>query len=137
MKADLVLTALHVSTLLLWVGGMVSAFVAARTAAGDDVTRHDIAQRVYKWVANPAFLLAFAFGVIRLAMDWRYYFITTHFMHSKLLLAFVAIGAHHFLGAKIRKSTTNQAFRGLSTTLAAVTFSLACVAAVFIIILRP
>lgn len=136
MRLDVVMTALHVSALLVWVGAVISGFLAAGVK-GDDATRQDIARRLFRWVANPALLLALLFGTVRLGLDWRYYFVTTHFMHAKLPLAFVAIAAHHFLSARVRKAPTATRFRGTPTTLAALVFGLSCFAAVLLVIVRP
>lgn len=131
------MTALHVVGLLLWVGSLVSAFVAASVTSCDDTTRRLIATRLYRWVARPGFLLAFGFGAIRLAMDWHHFLVATHFMHVKLTLALVAIVAHHFVGARIGSCTTGRAFHTPATTSAVVLFGLSCLAAVIIVVVRP
>lgn len=137
MRLDLWMTALHVSSAMVWVGAVVSSFVAASVTSVDDATRHVIARRLHRWVARPAFLLALGFGVIRLGMDWRHYFITTHFMHAKLTLAFLAIVAHHFIGARIRSSKSGRAFHSPATIFAVVMFGLSCLAAVVLVVVRP
>lgn len=137
MRMDSVTTALHVVAVAVWVGSLLSAYVAARVTSGDDTTRHVIAYNLYKWLARPAFLVAFVLGVFRLGMDWRYYFVTTHFMHAKLSLALVAIVAHHFLGARLRSAKTAEAFRTPATTVALAVFALTCFAAVFVVVVRP
>jgi len=137
MRLDSMMTAVHVSALVVWIGSMLSAYVAARVASVDDATRQVIALRIYNWLARPAFIVTLVFGALRLGMDWRHYLVTTHFMHTKLTLAFVAIVAHHFLGARIRSSSTAQAFRSPATTAAVAIFALSCLAAVIVIVVRP
>jgi uncharacterized membrane protein len=131
------MTALHVVGLLLWVGSLVSAFVAASVTSCDDTTRKLIATRLYRWVARPGFWLAFTFGAIRLGMDWHHYLVATHFMHAKLMLALVAVVAHHFVGARIGSSASARAFHTPATTSAVVLFGVSCLATVIIVVVRP
>ena len=50
-------------------------------------------------VAAPAFVMAFAAGLIRVLMDPQVY-LKAHWFHGKLTLALVVIALHHILGAR-------------------------------------
>lgn len=100
----LVVVALHVFAVILWIGSIASAgwLLANRDSAPSPEQRKaaiELALGLYRRVAAPAFLLAFATGLIRLLMDPSAY-LQAHWFHGKLTLALLIIVLHHILGGR-------------------------------------
>jgi protoporphyrinogen IX oxidase len=131
VRADLVVLVLHVFANVVWVGSLLSVVLVLGMVAEDTVPRGRIALRVYRWLAVPGFVGSTVFGVARLALDGRYYLVTTHFMHVKLLLVVAAIGAHHIIGGRVRRAGSKPArFAGL-------VFGVASFGAIVMAVLKP
>ncbi|MCA9631884.1 MAG: CopD family protein [Myxococcales bacterium] len=93
----------HVIGDLLWIGSICATALILGDADSDPKERGRIAYRVYQRLANPGFVLAFVAGLTQLVMKTEYYFVTTKFMHAKLLFALIVIGLHHVIGARAKK----------------------------------
>jgi uncharacterized membrane protein len=96
------MVAFHVVFNLVWVGAVLGAVVVAGECSDD---RMRASKEIFTRLALPGFLGSFALGLVRLIWDWRLYLVTTHFMHAKLLLALIAIVAHHVIGAKLKRGS--------------------------------
>ena len=104
----LIVVALHVFAVILWIGSIASAgwLLANRASAPtpeQGKAASELALGLYRRVAAPAFVLAFATGLIRLLMDPSAY-MKAHWFHGKLTLALVIIVLHHVLGARAAKA---------------------------------
>jgi uncharacterized membrane protein len=131
VRVDLAVLVLHVCANVVWVGSLLAVVLIHGMVTEDTVVRGRIALRVYRWLAVPAFVGSTVFGLARLALDGRYYLVTTHFMHLKLLMVLVAIAAHHIVGARVRRAGSKPA------PLAGVVFGLACLGAVLMAVVKP
>lgn len=103
-----IVVALHVFAVILWIGSIASAgwLLAGRANAptpeqGKAAT--ELALGLYRRVAAPAFVLAFACGLIRVLMAPEAY-LKAHWFHGKLTLALVVIALHHILGARAARA---------------------------------
>ena len=134
MSMDTILVSLHVAANLVWVGSVLAGVVALRAPGPDAASRQAIARRIFGVLALPAFVASLVLGAARLGLDWRYYMVTTHFMHAKLSLALVAIVAHHWMGARLRRAGATQ---DGAIIVGAVVFGLSCMAAVVMAVARP
>ena len=98
---------LHVVANVFWIGAIAAVAIAVMASNIDPRTRGEVATTIYKRVANPAFMVSFLCGCVRLFIDGpkglNYYFKLTHFMHGKLLFALIVIGLHHVIGARAKK----------------------------------
>ena len=94
---------LHVVANVFWIGAIAAVAIAVMASNIDPRTRGEVATTIYKRVANPAFMVSFLCGCVRLFMTPAYYFKLTHFMHGKLLFALIVIGLHHVIGARAKK----------------------------------
>jgi protoporphyrinogen IX oxidase len=136
VRFDLVVLALHMGANVVWVGALLAVVVVLSTRGEDEGARGRLAWRAYRTLALPGFVGSFVFGLIRLGFDWRYYLVTTHFMHLKLVLVVVAIVVHHLVGAKARRMAkgTGRAGSGVVSGLA---FGLACLGVVVVAVTKP
>ena len=105
----LVVVALHVFAVILWIGSIASAgwLLANRKSAPtpeQGKAAAELALGLYRRVAAPAFVLAFAAGLVRVLLDPEAY-LKAHWFHGKLTLALVIIGLHHVLGARAAKAS--------------------------------
>lgn len=103
----LIVVALHVFAVVLWIGSIASAgwLLANRASAPTPAQSHaaaELALGIYRRVAAPAFVLAFATGVVRILLDTS--LLHAHWLHGKLTLALVVIGLHHVLGARAARA---------------------------------
>ncbi len=137
MRADLVLIALHVAANMVWVGALLASVLVVVDNGGPVAGQVRLARTIYARLAVPAFLLSFVLGAARLGMDWRSYLVTTHFMHAKLALAFVAIVAHHWIGALLKRLTDEPATAGRMLKGLAYVFGIACLGSVVLVVMRP
>lgn len=137
MKADLVLVTLHVAANMVWVGGLIAAVLVAWAGGGPTADTAKLARLVYKNLAVPAFAASLVFGAARLALDWRYFLVTTHFMHVKLALAFLAIVAHHWIGARLRRLCEATPVQDRMLGWLAVGFGVACFGSVALVVMKP
>lgn len=136
MRFDLVVLALHVCANVVWVGALLAVLVVLAGNAEDQGARGRLAWRVYRTLALPGFVGSFVFGMVRLGVDWRYFLVTTHFMHVKLLLVVVAIAVHHLVGARARRVAKGAGKAG-SGVVSGLAFGLACLGAVVLAVLKP
>lgn len=128
---------LHVVGDVVWIGSILAVAVVLTSRHGSAVQRGEMALEIYKKLSNPGFITAFSAGVVRLVMSAKLYFVATHYMHGKLLLALLVIGLHHALGARAKKMATGaKPDAGPAGTLAVVL--LVCtVGVVLLVILKP
>jgi putative membrane protein len=128
------IVALHVTANVVWIGSIL-AVGRLLAAEGDSRLRGALALGIYQRLATPAFGISFLAGAARLVLSLNYYFVATHFMHAKLLFAFIVIGLHHVIGARAKKAasgTAPSAAPGLAIGL------LVCAAiVVFLAVLKP
>lgn len=103
-----VLVLTHIVANLVWIGSIGSVGVLV-SAPGDAVARGTLALRVYKRLSTPAFGVAFLAGGTRLLLDPHFYFVTTKFMHAKLLFAIIVIALHHVIGARAKHLALGKA----------------------------
>lgn len=105
------LIAVHVLANVVWIGSIlaVARLLTLRNDAVGLKERGELALNVYRTLANPAFMASFLLGGIQLGLNAQHYFVTTKFMHGKLLLVFVIIGLHHVIGARARKVAQGKA----------------------------
>lgn len=134
MRADLAVLVLHMAGNVVWVGALLG--VVALLWGGGGEAGGKAALRVYRLVAVPGFLVSFCFGVGRLLLDWKYYLVTTHYMHAKLVLVVVAIGLHHVVGAGAKRASGGAQVGG-GRLAAGVGFGLACLGALFLAVVKP
>jgi len=137
MRADLVLVALHVAANMVWVGALLASVLVVVDNGGPVAGQARLARTTYARLAVPAFLLSFVLGAARLGMDWRSYLVTTHFMHAKLALALVAIVAHHWIGALLKRLTDEPGTAGQMLKALAYVFGIACLGSVVLVVMRP
>jgi len=137
MKVDLLIVALHVAANMVWVGALLAAVLVTLAGDGPTPAQAKLGRLVYRRLAIPAFGLSFVLGAVRLGLDWQYYMVTTHFMHAKLALAFAAIVAHHWIGARLRRLCDATPASGRSLGWLAVVFGLTCFGSVALVVLRP
>ncbi len=127
----------HVLANLVWIGSILAVAMILAARSGDAVTRGEIASEVYKKLAVPAFVIAFAAGVLRLVFDIDRYFVATKFMHGKLLFALIVIALHHVIGARAKKMATgNKTDAGIAPTLSVILL-VSATAAAFFAMLEP
>jgi putative membrane protein len=103
MRLDNILTWLHVTGNLIWIGAILAVGLVLLSPQGDAKVRGELGKRIYLYAATPGFLVSFLFGMGRLLMDPKHYFVETHWMHGKLLFALIFIGLHHVIGARAKK----------------------------------
>src|SRR5262249_18995389 len=103
---------------------------------GEAKVRGALAVRIYKTLAVPAFVASFLFGVLRLFLSTEYYFVSTHFMHAKLLLAFVVIGLHPVIGARAKKAAAGDAAR-MGAPALELGLAVAAAGAIFLAVMKP
>lgn len=100
---------LHVCANLLWIGGIIGVAVILPGSQGTPEIRGTIALRLYRSLANPAFMVSFLAGTTLLLMNPQYYFVHTHMMHAKLPLALGVVAVHHWVGRRTRKMASGAA----------------------------
>ena len=128
---------LHVSANLLWIGSILSVALLLTRGPGDAVARGQAGTLVYRTLAVPAFVVAFALGVTQLVLAPNYYFKVTHFMHGKLVLVVVVIGLHHVLGARARRMAKGEVAQAGPTAALAWGLALAAVGSVWLVVTKP
>lgn len=99
---------LHVVANLFWIGSIVAVGLLLSAPKPDVQIRGGLARLVYRRVAAPAFAVSFVTALLRLALSPGYYFVATHFMHAKLVLALGVIALHHVLGARARRAERGE-----------------------------
>ena len=102
------LLSLHVMANLVWIGSItcVGWLVFAASKGGDQAkAAAEVAARIYRRIATPAFGVSFAFGIAALATNAGYY-MHAHWFHGKLTFALVVIALHHVLGAKAKRAAS-------------------------------
>src|ERR1700753_3728567 len=124
------LVSLHVAANVVWIGAILAVGRVLTAADGDAKLRGALAVRIYGSLAVPAFVISFAAGAVRLALDPDYYFVRTHFMHAKLLFALIVIALHHVVGARAKKAASGAAASEAGIPVLAASLFAAAVAAV-------
>jgi putative membrane protein len=109
MRLDIILTWLHVTGNLVWIGAIIAVGIIMLAEHGEPKLRGELAKRVYMCAAVPGFLASFLLGVARLMMDPKHYFVETHWMHGKLLFVLIVIALHHVIGARAKKMASGEA----------------------------
>ena len=109
MTIALVLRALHVCANLIWIGSISAVGLILRDVPAAARDRGRMALSVYRALAMPAFVVSFVAGSGMLLLEPRYYFVQTHWMHAKLLLAVGVIALHHWLGARAKQTAAGTA----------------------------
>jgi putative membrane protein len=131
------LVALHVAANLVWVGAILSVALALVSRAGDGRVGAQIAYEMYRRLAVPAFVLSFVAGLSRLMLDLDLYFVSTKYMHGKLLFAVIVIGLHHDIGARAKAVSTGRRSTPGPVGVLALLLLISAVAAVLFVILKP
>lgn len=128
---------IHVAANVVWIGAILAVAYTMGLRVGEPTERGQIARALYLKLATPAFGIALAAGVARLAMTPRYYFVASHWMHAKLLFALGVIAIHHVLGARARRMANGtRRDPGHVQVLGGLLFVCAA-AAVFLVVVRP
>lgn len=127
---------LHVSGNVVWIGSILAVGAVLTSSSGDPKTRGEVASRIYKLLATPAFALSFVSGVVRLSLNTSYYLKEHHWMHGKLLFALIAIGLHHVVGGRAKKLASGAVQDAGPAGIMTVVLAFSAVAAVFFAIMR-
>ncbi|MGC4067104.1 MAG: hypothetical protein QM784_21185 [Polyangiaceae bacterium] len=131
-----ILRTLHVTANLFWIGGIVAvAMILPLRDVGTPIVRGQIALRVYRGVAVPAFVVSFVAATTLLFLQPVYYFVHTHMMHAKLPLALGVVALHHWLGRRTRRMATGEATP--PTRLPAVLLTVGAVGAAMLALMKP
>lgn len=109
-KVRILLLALHVFSLLFWVGSLVSITRVLSAADGEsDAVRARLAataRKIYRAVASPWMGVATLTGFGMIGVMHGAYFRFGWF-HGKLTAAIVMLALHFVLGARVRVAETN------------------------------
>jgi protoporphyrinogen IX oxidase len=108
VSLETLLVSFHVLANLFWIGSITAVGVILGAPAPALEARGKLARAVYRRVAVPAFIVSFVSALLRLGLTPGYYFVATHFMHPKLVLALGAIALHHVLGARARRAERGE-----------------------------
>jgi putative membrane protein len=103
------LRTLHVGANLFWIGGLLAIALILPGRLGSTELRGQIALRLYRVLANPAFVVSFVAAIGLLLLQPAYYFVHTHMMHAKLPLALGVVALHHWLGRRTRRMASGDA----------------------------
>jgi uncharacterized membrane protein len=141
-KLHLALLALHVFSLLFWVGSLVSITRVMAAADGEpDAVRARLAataRKIYRSVASPWMGIATLTGLGMVAVMRGAYFRYGWF-HGKLTVAIVMLALHFVLGSRVRAAEsaglTDEAARGARSLQLGVLAS-AALAVFFVIVLK-
>lgn len=133
---DLALIWLHVTGNVVWIGSILAVAAILTASVADAKARGELGQRVYVHVAVPAFVLSFVAGTARLLLDPRYYLVSHHWMHGKLLFALAVIALHHIIGARARKLARGTVQDAGPTAIMAAVLAVSAVVAVFFAIFK-
>jgi protoporphyrinogen IX oxidase len=101
---------LHLLAVVAWIGGMlaVPTLLAAHAAGGPDAAGFARAARLLlKRLVLPGMITALVLGVALIGMQPSI-MKGQGFMHAKLTLALVLMGAHGFLAARARKAEAGE-----------------------------
>lgn len=145
----LVTAAIHVLSLLLWIGSLVSITRVLGAADGEsDAVRAKLAstaRKVYRAVASPWMGIAVLSGIVlmlRYPQNWQArtldmsgtrWLFKQGFWHTKLLGVVVMLGLHFVLGARVRRAERDGAPPGQASTMRAVQIGVLFTAAVIVI----
>jgi putative membrane protein len=132
-----ILVSLHVFANVVWIGSILAVGRVIESSEGDAKTRGALALKIYKGLSTPAFVISFLAGAARLALNLDYYFVATHFMHAKLLLALVVIGLHHVMGARAKKTAGGAADAAAAVPGLTIGILVAAGLVVFLVIMKP
>ena len=108
-ELSMTLRALHLAGAILWIGGsVIIAFIASRASEHSVQSETKVALRevMLKFVA-PAMVFAWMGGLTLLALGWEGYK-RAGWMHTKLLLVFIAAGITGALSARLRKLAAGE-----------------------------
>jgi len=131
------LVALHVAANLVWIGAILSVALALVSRAGDGRVGAQIAYELYRRLAVPAFVLSFVAGLSRLMLDLDLYFVSTKYMHGKLLFAVIVIALHHVIGARAKAVSTGRRSSPGPIGVLALLLLISAVAATLFVIMKP
>ena len=131
------LTFLHVVGDVVWIGSILAVAVVLASRRGEAVARGELGLEIYKKLSNPAFITALSAGAVRLVLSAKMYFVVTHYMHGKLLLAFLVIGLHHAIGARAKKMATGAKPNSGPVGTLAIALLVSTVGVVFLVTLKP
>jgi putative membrane protein len=134
-RMSLLLVVIHVAANLLWIGSIVSVgFLLGQAATRPDGKAiAEVALSLYKRLAVPAFLVSFLFALGRVAVDPSYY-LHLHWFHGKVTVALLAIGLHHVIGAKAKKSAAGSMQAGRNGAILSIGLFVCALAAVVLVI---
>jgi putative membrane protein len=135
MRLDNALIWLHVTCNLFWIGSIAAVAVVLLGSAGDDKLRGEVASRIYRLIAAPAFGLSFLTGLGRLMMESSLY-LKQPWMHSKLLFALIAIAVHHVIGGRAKRLARGEADGPGPTKVMFIVFAVCAALAAFFVIMQ-
>ena len=106
---EFLVLAIHLAAVVVWIGSILSVALLVHLAARreDGKSFGEAALAAYRALATPAFIIAFTFGAIRIALEPAYY-LHLHWFHAKLTAAFGVIALHHVIGAKAKKAAAGS-----------------------------
>ncbi len=141
-RLHLVLLALHVFSLLFWVGSLVSITRVLAAAVGEtDAVRQRLAsaaRKIYRAVASPWMGIATLTGV-GMIVEQRGLYFRFGWFHGKLTVAIVMLALHFVLGSRVRAAEasglTDDAARSARTLQIGVLLA-AALAVVFVVVLK-
>jgi putative membrane protein len=133
---ELALIWLHVAANLVWIGSIIAVGVLLTSPVAEPKTRGELGVRVYMRLAVPSFVVSFVCGAVRLSMNVPYYLKEHHWMHGKLLFAFIAIGLHHVIGARAKKLSSGAVQNAGPAGMMTVVLAVSAVAAAFFAIMK-
>lgn len=109
MNAHVALLALHVFSLLFWVGGLASITRVMSSGLGEpDEARKRfaaLARKLYRTVASPWMGVATLTGFGLVALDPAYF--RQGWFHGKLTAAIAMLALHFVLGSRVRAAEAN------------------------------
>ena len=144
----LVTAALHVLSLLLWIGSLVSITRVLGAADGEaDAVRAKLAstaRKIYRAVASPWMGIAVLTGIVlmlRYPQNWQArsldmsgtrWLFKQGFWHTKLLGVVVMLALHFVLGGRVRRAEREGAPPGQAATMRGVQIGVLVTAAVIV-----
>jgi putative membrane protein len=131
------LVAVHVAANLVWIGSILSVAVAMVARTEDPRAGAQIAYELYRRLATPAFVVSFIAGVTRLVIDLQLYFVTTKYMHGKLLFAAIVIALHHMIGGRAKAVSTGRRSTPGPVGVQALMLFISAIAATLFVIFKP
>lgn len=131
------LLATHVIANLVWIGSILGVAALLTTKAGEVRVAAPFAYELYRRVAVPAFGVSVLAGLIKLLLSAEYYFVTTKFMHPKLLFAAIVIALHHVIGARAKAVSSGRREAPGPVGILALMLLISAAAATVFVIVKP